>query len=77
MKMVYIMLVNILGGQINKERKIIFFDVDGTLYTPDLGGISKNVKNAIRQTRSQGHLCFISEANTTCYARGEVLALAL
>lgn len=42
------------------ERKIIFFDVDGTLYTPELGGISKNVKNAIRQTRSQGHLCFIS-----------------
>ncbi len=49
------------------ERKIIFFDVDGTLYTPELGGISKNVKNAIRQTRSQGHLCFISSGRPTAF----------
>lgn len=42
------------------ERKIIFFDIDGTLYTNELGGITQKVKDAIRETREKGHLCFIA-----------------
>lgn len=42
------------------ERKIIFFDIDGTLYTPDLGGVTQKVKDAIRETREKGHICFIA-----------------
>ncbi len=34
------------------EKKIIFFDVDGTLYTNELGGITDNVKKLLLL---QGH----------------------
>lgn len=42
------------------DKKIIFFDVDGTLYTPKNKGITDKVKNAILKTREKGHLCFIA-----------------
>lgn len=42
------------------EGKIIFFDIDGTLYTPNLGGVTQKVKNAIKKTREKGHLCFVA-----------------
>lgn len=42
------------------ERKIIFFDIDGTLYCPELGGITDEVRNAIKKVQQQGHLCFIA-----------------
>jgi len=41
-------------------KKIVFFDVDGTLYTPDLGGVSQKVKDAIKEVRSKEILCFIA-----------------
>ena len=42
------------------NRKIIFFDVDGTLYIPNHNGITDKVKEAIVKTREKGHLCFIA-----------------
>ena len=42
------------------EKKIIFFDIDGTLYTPVNNGVTQIVKNAIQETRKKGHLCFIA-----------------
>lgn len=45
-------------------RKIIFFDVDGTIVTDVSVGegkiIPESCKNAIRQARENGHLCFIN-----------------
>lgn len=42
------------------DKKIIFFDIDGTIYSTDIGGITENVKKAIRATRKLGHLCFVA-----------------
>lgn len=42
------------------SRKIIFFDIDGTLYAPENGGVTEKVKSAIKQTKNLGHLCFIA-----------------
>ena len=49
------------------EKKIIFFDVDGTLYTNELGGITDNVKKAIAATRALGHLCFVASGRPYGY----------
>lgn len=49
------------------NKKIIFFDVDGTLYNHEKGMISQNVKDAIKKTREQGHLCFIASGRPAGY----------
>lgn len=41
-----------------KEKKIIFFDIDYTLYTPEVG-VPKSAIEAIMQLRSNGHKAFI------------------
>lgn len=56
--MVFIKHVAILGGF--KMNKIIFFDVDGTLFTPEIGYVTDRVKQAIKNIRKQGYLCFIA-----------------
>lgn len=57
------------------EKKIIFFDVDGTLYTNELGGITDNVKNAIAATRALGHLCFVASGRPYGYIADNVKAI--
>ena len=54
------------------EKKIIFFDVDGTLYTNELGGITDNVKKAIAATRELGHLCFVASGRPYGYIADNV-----
>ena len=54
------------------EKKIIFFDVDGTLYTNELGGITDNVKKAIAATRALGHLCFVASGRPYGYIADNV-----
>lgn len=49
------------------ERKIIFFDIDGTIYFPELDGITQKVREAITKTRKQGHLCFIASGRPYGY----------
>ena len=49
------------------ERKIIFFDIDGTLFTSELGRVTEKVKKAIRDTRAKGHLCFIASGRPYGY----------
>lgn len=49
------------------DRKIIFFDIDGTLFTSELGGVTEIVKSAIQQTRDKGHLCFIASGRPYGY----------
>lgn len=47
----------------NKEKKIVFFDIDDTLYTPETGVPDTAVK-AIKQLRENGHMAFISTGRT-------------
>lgn len=42
------------------NRKIIFFDIDGTIFCTQLGHVTDKVKAAIAQAQSRGHLCFIA-----------------
>lgn len=41
-------------------RKIIFFDVDGTLYGRKTNGVTPKVKETIKRLREKGFLCFIA-----------------
>lgn len=54
------------------ERKIIFFDVDGTLYTPIHNGITQKVRKAIQATREKGHLCFIASGRPYAFIADNV-----
>lgn len=49
------------------EKKIIFFDIDGTLYVPTLDSITPAVREAIAKTQAQGHLCFIASGRPYGY----------
>lgn len=49
------------------EKKIIFFDIDGTLFTSTIGKVTDAVRDAIYQTRKLGHLCFIASGRPYGY----------
>ena len=48
------------------RRKILFFDIDGTLWTMD-GHIPESTREAIRKVRENGHLVFINSGRTRGY----------
>lgn len=49
------------------ERKILFFDIDGTLITNDGRRIfPENTKEALRLARENGHLLFINTGRVKC-----------
>ena len=54
------------------SKKVIFFDIDGTIYVPQANGISEKVKEAIRKTREKGHLCFIASGRPYGFISNEV-----
>lgn len=45
-------------------RKIIFFDIDGTISIEETGEIPKSAVDAIRKARENGHLAFINSGRT-------------
>lgn len=45
-------------------RKIIFFDIDGTISIEETGEIPESAVNAIRKARENGHLAFINSGRT-------------
>lgn len=46
------------------KRKIIFFDIDGTILTEDTRIIPDSAVKAIREARKNGHLAFINTGRT-------------
>lgn len=42
------------------NRKIIFFDIDGTIFCTRLGRVTDKVRACISQAQKRGHLCFIA-----------------
>ena len=46
------------------NRKIIFFDIDGTIISEDTHLVSQNTVNAIKKARENGHLAFINTGRT-------------
>ena len=56
------------------NKKTIFFDIDGTIYSHNNGinVISKNVREAISETRNKGHLCFIASGRPMAFLQSTV-----
>ena len=48
----------------NKDRKIVFFDIDGTLVDGPTHQIPQSAVEAIRKLRENGHLAFINTGRT-------------
>ncbi|MCD7835878.1 MAG: HAD family hydrolase [Lachnospiraceae bacterium] len=48
------------------ERKIIFFDIDGTIVDNKTKRISDSTVEGIKRARDNGHLCFINTGRTGC-----------
>ena len=46
------------------NRKILFFDIDGTLVTAPPCTVPESTVQAITQARKNGHLCFINTGRT-------------
>lgn len=49
-----------MNTQTYPKTDILFFDVDGTIYTHPNPAVSQEIKKAIQKTRELGHLCFLS-----------------
>ena len=51
----------------NTERKLIFFDIDGTIVTEARDGriIPDSTRTALRKLQQNGHLCFICAQSLT------------
>lgn len=48
------------------ERKIVFFDIDGTLITEHTHRLPASAVQAVRKARENGHLMFINTGRTRC-----------
>ena len=57
------------------NRKIIFFDIDGTIFCTRLGHVTDRVKAAIAQTRKRGHLCFIASGRPWAFIADNIREL--
>lgn len=56
------------------EKRILFFDVDGTLFDCANGMpyISNYLKQALKQLQAQGHLCFVASGRSYAYLNQEI-----
>ena len=57
------------------NRKIIFFDIDGTIFCTRLGHVTDRVKAAIAQARKRGHLCFIASGRPWAFIADNIREL--
>lgn len=46
------------------QRKILFFDIDGTLISEVNNQIPESIKNALKQARENGHITIINTGRT-------------
>ena len=57
----------------NKTRKILFFDIDGTLITDDgKRYFPDSAKEAIQKARENGHLALINTGRVFCNVTEEI-----
>ncbi len=58
--------------EMTKDRKIVFFDIDGTIYMYNKG-IPKDTIQAIKQLRENGHIAVICTGRTKSIVFSEIL----
>lgn len=46
------------------RRKMIFFDIDGTLVGEEFKTVSESAKRAVEQARKNGHICIVNTGRT-------------
>ena len=49
------------------NKKIFFFDIDGTLFSQEIGHVTQAVKDAIKRARDAGHYCFVASGRPYGY----------
>lgn len=54
------------------NRKLFFFDVDGTLIDDKTKAVPRSTMQAVRQLRENGHLVFINSGRTLCFLEYEM-----
>lgn len=61
----------------NKNQLILFFDIDGTIIDSFNGNsiISDLLREAFRQLKENGHLCFIATGRPLAYLNDEILSI--
>lgn len=59
----------------NSNKKILFFDIDGTLLTPHPFTVPESAKHALKKAREHGHLAFINSGRTMAMIPGEIKEL--
>lgn len=57
------------------NRKIIFFDIDGTIFSTRIGRVTDRVKASIAQAQKRGHLCFIASGRPWSFIAGNIKAM--
>lgn len=57
------------------DRKIIFFDIDGTIFCIKHGRITDNVKQSIARAQKRGHLCMIASGRPYSFIANNVKEL--
>ena len=65
-------LIHIGEIEMTKDRKIVFFDIDGTIYMYNKG-IPKDTIQAIKQLRENGHIAVICTGRTKSIVFSEIL----
>lgn len=56
-------------------RKIIFFDIDGTIFSHQKRSISEKVRQSIKKAKEKGYLCFIASGRPYGYIAENVKAI--
>lgn len=54
------------------KRKIIFFDIDGTIFCTQIGRVTDNVRACIAEAQRRGHLCFIASGRPLSFIAGNI-----
>lgn len=57
------------------KKKIIFFDIDGTLFSSQIGYVTDRVKRAVRSAQDKGYLCFIATGRTYGFIPQEIRSM--
>ena len=61
----------------NKDRKLVFFDIDGTLIDGPTHQIPHSAVEAIRKLRENGHLAFINTGRVFCNVTDQLILMLL
>ena len=59
----------------DERRKLVFFDIDGTIQAEDDGFIPESTKEAIAELRENGHMAFINTGRTAMNVRDDIRSM--